>query len=124
LWRLRRATAIESGLLKIQAKHLLLFRQRRQDHQEPPKIIDSMYRNGFAEEEIQQDQEMPISAFDPPAPVGAEPASRPVRSTTSILSPIADVLTKGSSTDIQIATSTSCCPGPTAIKALKGRGRE
>ena len=29
LWRLRRATAIESGLFKIQAKHLLLFRQRR-----------------------------------------------------------------------------------------------
>jgi hypothetical protein len=26
LWRLRRATAIESGLLKILAKHLLLFR--------------------------------------------------------------------------------------------------
>jgi hypothetical protein len=29
LWRLRRATAIESGLFKIQAKHLLQFRQRR-----------------------------------------------------------------------------------------------
>src|SRR5450432_3778244 len=28
LWRLRRATAIESGLFKIQAKHLLQFRQR------------------------------------------------------------------------------------------------
>jgi hypothetical protein len=26
-WRLRRATAIESGLFKIQAKHLLQFRQ-------------------------------------------------------------------------------------------------
>src|ERR1700722_15915987 len=30
LWRLRRATAIESGLFKIQAQHLLQFRQKRQ----------------------------------------------------------------------------------------------
>ena len=29
LWRLRRATAIESGLFKIQAKQLLQFRRRR-----------------------------------------------------------------------------------------------
>jgi hypothetical protein len=32
LWRLRRATAIESGLFKIQAKQLLQVRQRRQAH--------------------------------------------------------------------------------------------
>jgi hypothetical protein len=38
LWRLRRATAIESGLFKIQAKHLLQL--RRQTSQERPKIID------------------------------------------------------------------------------------
>ena len=30
LWRLRRATTIESGLFKIQAQHLLQFRQTRQ----------------------------------------------------------------------------------------------
>jgi hypothetical protein len=30
LWRLRRATTIESGLFKIQAKYLLQFRLRRQ----------------------------------------------------------------------------------------------
>ena len=30
LWRLRRATAIESGLFKIQARQLLQFRQQRQ----------------------------------------------------------------------------------------------
>ena len=30
LWRLRRATAIETGLFKIQAEHLLEFRQRNQ----------------------------------------------------------------------------------------------
>src|SRR5438046_10002382 len=35
LWRLRRATAIESGLFKIQAKHLLQLRARRQADQHP-----------------------------------------------------------------------------------------
>jgi hypothetical protein len=45
LWRLRRATAIESGLFKIQARQLLQFRRRRQAHQNRQKIIDSMYRN-------------------------------------------------------------------------------
>ena len=60
LWRLRRATAIESGLFKIQAKHLLQFRQRRQAHQEPPKNIDRTYRNGFAlEEDLRQDHDEP-----------------------------------------------------------------
>ena len=44
LWRLRRATAIEGGLFKIQAQHLLDFRQRRQAHQERQKIIDNVYR--------------------------------------------------------------------------------
>jgi hypothetical protein len=48
LWRLRRATAIESGLFKIQAKHLLQFRQRRQAHR---------YRNAVATEEESQQYE-------------------------------------------------------------------
>jgi len=51
LWRLRRATAIESGLFKIQAKHLLQFRKRRQFHQDRQKIIDSMYRKAVATED-------------------------------------------------------------------------
>ena len=38
LWRLRRATGIESGLFKIQAEHLLQFRHRTQRH-EPSKPI-------------------------------------------------------------------------------------
>src|SRR3984957_16131587 len=38
LWRLRRATAIESGLFKIQAQHLLQFRQKRQIYQERQRI--------------------------------------------------------------------------------------
>src|SRR5277367_2002405 len=41
LWRLRRATAIETGLFKIQAQHLLQFRQGRQAHQKRKSIIDS-----------------------------------------------------------------------------------
>jgi hypothetical protein len=45
VWRLRRATTIESGLFKLQAKHLLQFRQRRQARQERLKILDSTYRN-------------------------------------------------------------------------------
>jgi hypothetical protein len=43
LWRLRRATAIESGLFKFQARHLLQFRQSRRAHQKRQQIIDSMY---------------------------------------------------------------------------------
>jgi hypothetical protein len=40
---LRRATTIESGLFKIQAKQLPRFRQRRRDHLQRHKIIDSLY---------------------------------------------------------------------------------
>src|SRR6185437_11961236 len=50
LWRLRRATAIKSGLFKIQAKQLLQFRQQRQAHRERQRIIDSMYRRVVATE--------------------------------------------------------------------------
>src|SRR5262249_27618961 len=58
LWRLRRATAIESGLFKIQAKHLLQFRQRRQADQKRKEIIDSVYRNALVtEEDMQQDDD-------------------------------------------------------------------
>jgi hypothetical protein len=42
LWRLRRATAIESGLFKIQARQLLQFRQSRQAHQKRQNMIDSI----------------------------------------------------------------------------------
>jgi hypothetical protein len=56
LWRLRRATAIESGLFKIQAQHLLRFKQGRRAHLNREKIIDAMYRNANpAENEARQD---------------------------------------------------------------------
>jgi hypothetical protein len=75
LWRLRRATTIESGLFKIQAKHLLQFRQRRLAHQDRPKIIDSVYRNAFATEEgMQQDDETRSSTLNPDPPSTLEPA--------------------------------------------------
>src|SRR3954468_10312300 len=41
LWRLRRATTIESGLFKIQAQHLLQFRETRRAHQQRQKVIDN-----------------------------------------------------------------------------------
>ena len=76
LWRLRRATAIESGLFKIQARHLLQFRQRKQAHQKRQEIIDSVYRNALAmEEDMQQDEdESNSSTLDPGPPSTVEPA--------------------------------------------------
>jgi hypothetical protein len=65
LWRLRRATVIESGLFKIQARHLLQFRQRRQADQKRQKIIDSMYRDAVAnEDDIRQDEDEPTNTLD------------------------------------------------------------
>jgi hypothetical protein len=65
LWRLRRATAVESGLFKIQAKHLLQFRQRRQVHQEQRKIINTLHRYAAANDKLQETQEDSNCAFDP-----------------------------------------------------------
>jgi hypothetical protein len=78
LWRLRRATAIESGLFKIQAKHLLQFRQRRQAHGKRQKIIDGVYRNAVVtEEDIQQDDdETSGGTLDPGPSSTLEPADR------------------------------------------------
>ena len=50
LWRLRRATTIESGLFKIQAQHLLQFRQTRQAQQKRQNIFESMHRDAVATE--------------------------------------------------------------------------
>jgi hypothetical protein len=56
LWRLRRATAIESGLFKIQARHLLRFKQGRPAHHNRQKIIEAMYRDAsLAENDGRQD---------------------------------------------------------------------
>jgi hypothetical protein len=42
LWRLRRATAIETGLFKVQARQLLQFRQRKNAHE----AMANIFRNG------------------------------------------------------------------------------
>ena len=77
LWRLRRATAIESGLFKIQAKHLLQFRQRRQAHQKRQEIIDGVYRNALAtEEDMHQDDEIGSDTLRPDPPSTEEPADQ------------------------------------------------
>ena len=58
LWRLRRATVIESGLFKIQAKHLLQFRERRQTHEDRKRIIDAIYRNAVVDDDgLPQDED-------------------------------------------------------------------
>ena len=51
LWRLRRATAIESGLFKIQARHLLDFRGRQLAHRKRQNIIDNICRDAVGTEE-------------------------------------------------------------------------
>ena len=76
LWRLRRATAIESGLFKIQAKHLLQFRQRKRAHQKRQETIDSVYRNALAtQEDMQRDDETSSSALDPGPSSTVEPVA-------------------------------------------------
>jgi hypothetical protein len=75
LWRLRRATTIESGSFKIQAKHLLQFRQRKQAQQTRQGIIDRLYRNALAtEEDMQRDEDTNRSTLDPGPPSTVEPA--------------------------------------------------
>jgi hypothetical protein len=75
LWRLRRATTIESGLFKIQVKHLLQFRERRQAHQKRQEIVDGVYRNALAtEEDMQQNDEEISGITDPGAPSTIETA--------------------------------------------------
>jgi hypothetical protein len=77
LWRLRRATTIESGLFKIQAKHLLQFRQRRQAHQKRHEIIGGVYRNALAtEEDMLQDDETGSNTLSPDPPSTVEPADQ------------------------------------------------
>ena len=44
LWRLRRATAIETGLFEIQARQLLRVSTRSRDHRNPQHVTDNIYR--------------------------------------------------------------------------------
>ena len=69
LWRLRRASAIESGLFRIQAKHLLQFRRGRQAHRDRRKIIDELYGTADASgNDLRPDQNDLASGIDAGAP--------------------------------------------------------
>lgn len=64
LWRLRRATTIETGLFKLQASQLLHFRARRR-YRDRQKVINEMYRHAVViERDVQQDQEEPATNLD------------------------------------------------------------
>jgi hypothetical protein len=64
LWRLRRATAIESGLFKIQARHLLDFRQRRLAHRKRQNIIDNTCRDAAGTEHPRQAEDEANASLD------------------------------------------------------------
>src|SRR5262252_5920913 len=66
LWRLRRATSIESGLFKIQARHLLQFRRQRQAQRVRQSIVEGIYRNAVSTEgAMGQIEDEPIDAGSP-----------------------------------------------------------
>lgn len=54
LWRLRRATVIESGLFKIQARHLLQYRQAQRAHQQRQQVIDNLHSDSVATDPAQR----------------------------------------------------------------------
>jgi hypothetical protein len=54
LWRLRRATAIESGLFEIQARQLLQFRQRRQAQKKRQETVEALCRDAISLEAAAQ----------------------------------------------------------------------
>jgi hypothetical protein len=64
LWRLRRATAIESGLFKIQARHLLDFRQRRLVHRKRQNIIDYICADAAGTEDTRQTEDEATTSLD------------------------------------------------------------
>jgi hypothetical protein len=77
LWRLRRATAIESGLFKIQARHLLDFRQQRLTYQKRRNVIASMYRDAAGtEEDTRQNEDEATGGLDTNSQSTVKPADQ------------------------------------------------
>jgi hypothetical protein len=77
LWRLRRATAIESGLFKIQARLLLQFRQQRNAHQGRQNIVDTMYRDaGATDDETRQNESGTSGSLDTCSQLPVGPADQ------------------------------------------------
>jgi hypothetical protein len=119
LWRLRRATAIESGLFKIQAKHLLQFRQRRQAHEDRQKIIDTIWTlcRGIktslpAPSSLFQSRHEAINPTTSHAPSFASRICRPVPSTGSA----------GMRSHSGVRPVRSC--SPCNVSTAEGHGRE
>jgi hypothetical protein len=52
LWRLRRATAIETGLFELQVHHLLEFRQSRDGQRKRQHVIDDIFRCAGGSENV------------------------------------------------------------------------
>ena len=61
LWRLRRATIIESGLFTSQARHLLQFQRLPQTYGKRQQDVERVYRNAvLSEGEMGQHEDEPI----------------------------------------------------------------
>jgi hypothetical protein len=71
LWRLRRATAIETGLFKIQAEHLFQFRRRKQI-QEYRGQIDNIYRLVAPPDNHEQQNEDPSGDHKDQLPLNSD----------------------------------------------------
>jgi hypothetical protein len=69
LWRLRRATAIETGLFNAQARHLLQFQKRQPTHRARQDGIESTCGDAFTLEEnaIPKNDDQPTSCADFPS---------------------------------------------------------
>lgn len=64
LWRLRRATAIEAGLFRIQACRLLQGRQQRRAHRRRQRTIDNAFLGVVSREENEKHQSEHIPDFE------------------------------------------------------------
>ena len=71
LWRLRRATAIETGLFKIQAEHLLQFRRRKQS-QQSRRSIDNIYRLSTTPDNSEQQNDDPSGNHEHQLPLDSD----------------------------------------------------
>jgi hypothetical protein len=76
LWRLRRATAIESGLFKIQAEHLLQFR-RRAGPQKQDNPADNIRRLAFVSEDSEQQHDETSASLENWSPLNSKTAFQP-----------------------------------------------
>jgi hypothetical protein len=76
LWRLRRATAIESGLFQIQAEHLLQFRHRRRTR-DRQKSIDAMHQFAVVSKNSPQQNNGSSDGPENWSALNSDPAVRP-----------------------------------------------